>query len=344
LTLPLLVLGLIAGQSVWRLRLFLLAAGACLIVPLAGASGLFSILIEAVYPLRAVNHYSDTLFRNGTSFLFLLGAGLGIDAVAVRRRSLARPLSIVFGISATASAVALFRLYPGHFDTPLVSFFVAMTVFHLTALAWLASGVRLRAALGVLVFLTLVDVSTVAGLHARYVVWPLAMGPWPALTSDHFSIPTWDARRQYADELLTLGEPAESHAPAPASLSEFGLFADVEARDPAPAPGASIQSRRQTYNTQVFETQTEREVDLVWRNRFFSGWTASVRPLGEGARETSAAPVTRAFGELMAARIPAGHSEVTFRFAPAGFFPLFLWTYASLFGFAVFTAWIALRR
>ena len=87
-----------------------------------------------------------------------------------------------------------------------------------------------------------------------------------------------------------------------------------------------------------------REVHLVWRNRYFRGWTASVRSLGEGARETAAAPVAPAFGGLMAARIPAGHSEVTFRFAPPGFFPLFLWTYLSLFGFAIFTAWIALRR
>jgi hypothetical protein len=343
LTLPLCVLGLIFDRSVWRMRLFLLTAGACLIAPLAGASGLFSILVEAVYPLRAVNHYSDTLFRNGTNFLLLLGAGLGIDAVVVRRRSRrARALFIVFAISAAASTVALFSLYPGHFDTALVSFFGVMTAFHLTALAWLASGVRLRAALGAVVFLTLIDVSTVAGLHARYVVWPLAMGPWPALTADHFSIPTWDSRRQYADELLTLGEPSESHGPAPASLPEFGLFADVEARDPEPAPGASIQSKRQTYNTRIFETQTDREVYLVWRNRFFKGWTASIRPLGEGG-ETAAAPVVRAFGELMAARIPPGRSEVTFRFAPPGFFPLFLWVYASLSCVAVFMAWVALR-
>jgi hypothetical protein len=105
-----------------------------------------------------------------------------------------------------------------------------------------------------------------------------------------------------------------------------------------------IVAKRQTYNTRTFETQTDREVDLVWRNRFFRGWTASVRPLGEGARETAAAPVARAFGELMAARIPPGRSEVTFRFAPPGFFALFSWTYVSLFGVAVCMAWIASRR
>jgi hypothetical protein len=325
------------------MRLFLLTAGACLIAPLAGSSGLFSILIEAVYPLRAVNHYSDTLFRNGTNFLLLLGAGLGIDALVIRRRSLARPLFIVFAISAAASAVALFNLYPGHFNTPLVSFFVVMTVFYMTALAWLVSGVRLRAALGVLVFLTLIDVSTVAGLHARYVLRPLALGPWPAIPAEHFSIPSVDTRRQYADDLLSIAEPTEGHGPDPASLPEFGLFADVGGGSFAQAPGASVQSRRQTYNTRTFEAQTDREVYLVWRNRFFSGWTASVRPLGEGGK-TAAVPLVRAFGELMAARIPPGRSEVTFRFAPAGFFALFAWTYLSLFSFAVLMAWIALRR
>jgi hypothetical protein len=343
LSLPLWVLGLVFGQRAWRMRLFLLTAAACLIAPLAGASGLFSLLIEAVYPLRAVNHYSDALFRNGTNFLLILGAGLGIDAVVVRRRSLARPLFIVFAVSAAASAVALFVLYPSRLNTLVVSFFVVMTVFHMTALAWLASGVRLRAALGVLVFLTLVDVSTVAGLHARYVIWPLALGPWPAVPAGNFSVPTIDARRQYADELLDIAQPTEGHKPPPASL-EFGLFADVETWSPAPAPGASVQSKRQTYNTRTFEAQTDREVYLVWRNRFFGGWTASVRPLGEGARETATAPVARAFGELMAARIPPGRSEVTFRFAPPGFFALFAWTYLSLFGLAVSMAWIASRQ
>src|SRR4030095_2150750 len=85
---------------------------------------------------------------------------------------------------------------------------------------------------------------------------------------------------------------------------------------PPPAPAAPIRSTRQTYNTWIFEAQTDREVHLVWRNRYFRGWTASVRSLGEGAREAAAAPVAPAFGGLMAARIPAGHPEVTFRFAP----------------------------
>jgi hypothetical protein len=46
----------------------------------------------------------------------------------------------------------------------------------------------------------------------------------------------------------------------------------------------------------------------------------------------------------MAARILPGRSEVTFRFAPPGFFALFSWTYVSLFGVAVCMAWIASRR
>jgi hypothetical protein len=74
---------------------------------------------------------------------------------------------------------------------------------------------------------------------------------------------------------------------------------------------------------------------LFWRNSFFPGWSASIRRLEHEGSSASGSewvetPVHKAFWMFMAVRVPAGKSEVVFRFTPRLFVSLFLWTYLSL--------------
>jgi uncharacterized membrane protein YfhO len=109
----------------------------------------------------------------------------------------------------------------------------------------------------------------------------------------------------------------------------------------APGRWQSIKAVHGTYNSFLFETETDREMYLFLRNSFFPGWSASIRRLGEdgsaagGGSNWVETPVHKAFWMFMAVRVPAGKSEVLFHFAPRFFVPLFLWTYLSLLVLAV---------
>jgi len=370
LTLALCLLGLAFGRPPWRTRLVALVAVFCLLLPLAGASGLFAMLVDLVYPLRAVNHFSDTTFRNGTSFLFLLSAGLGLEALVRSRFRFKAAIALValFTISTASGIVALFTLYPGRLNLPVVSFFLMMSILYIVVVGWLfAPRANIRHVMTAMVVLALVDVSTIAALHMRYVVWPLAEGPFAA-GGPYLSLPPDDPRRQYADGLLTLTDrvdlekagldttrlkelPAyalyEHAAPAtPADVDvPLDLFAYLVLSDSssagstpppwrAPGPWQSARAVHRTYNSFRFETETDRDMYLFWRNSYFPGWSASIRRLEHDGSASGSdwveTPVHQAFWMFMAVRVPAGKTEVVFHFSPRLFTPLFLWTYLSL--------------
>src|SRR4029077_2394792 len=103
LTLPLACLGLVFRRRYWSLRLGAGVAGGLTVLMLSAYSPIFSLVLGLNSPLRAVNHFSDTAFRLGLYVLFLLSAGVGVDALLAGRR--ARPW-IVFALFVLTSSAS----------------------------------------------------------------------------------------------------------------------------------------------------------------------------------------------------------------------------------------------
>ncbi len=112
-TLPLAIVGLLAGAEPWRIRLFILTAVFSVVVPLMAFSPYFRPALILFYPLRAAAHYGDVTFRAGTFFLWITAARLGLDALICRRDRtlLILTLGLLGGI-VVASAAAFIAIYP----------------------------------------------------------------------------------------------------------------------------------------------------------------------------------------------------------------------------------------
>lgn len=214
LGLPLFLLGLCAGRPPWRQRLFLLTAALVLVVCLAAWSGLFATVLAWPTPLRAVNHYSDTLFRLGTFFIMILGGALGLEALLEGGRR--RALGLLFTLAATSllGAAVLVAVYGrAVLILAMMGFFFAVTVvmgLHLVRSCRAPSYRWRRGFAPVLLALVLVDVSTIAFIHVREYMWkpidcPLGLFnvPYADPPPGMIEMPS-DVRSHIALTLLTL--------------------------------------------------------------------------------------------------------------------------------------------
>jgi hypothetical protein len=214
---------------------------------------------------------------------------------------------------------------------------VVVAILYLLVVGWqFTPQARSRHVVAAIAAIALIDVSTIAAMHCRYVIWPLAQGPFARFSG--LSAPDGDPRRWYADNLLKLPETDAATARSLPLAAVYGAEEKPENLTPVP-----IESIQLTYNSATIQVNTDRDTHLLWRNRFFPGWSASVRAVGADHARTNA-PVRRAFGMFMAVAVPAGRHEIVFRFAPRAFVPLFWWTYVWLTLLALVTWGCVIRR
>ncbi len=171
LALPLSFIGLTVGRRLWRVRLLSLALLTSLVVLLSGYSPLFASILIWESPLRAVNHYSDTVFRLGIFFILILTSGLGLEVITRYPRPWPRLVVPCFILSTLFSLGLFWVVYKDLTPSNLFfGFALAIFVFYLIVLARLAWVDRRRwkrEAILFLLALTLIDTSTVALVFVR---------------------------------------------------------------------------------------------------------------------------------------------------------------------------------
>jgi len=230
LALPLTFIGLAVGRRLWRVRLLSFLIFTSVMVLLSGYSPLFASLLIWDSPLRAVNHYSDTVFRLGIFFVLILTSGLGLEVI-IRCPPPWQRIVIPGFILSTLFSLGLFLFVYGGLALSNLFFGLALTlfVFYLIVLIWLTGGDKRhwkRVAILFLMFLTLVDTSTVALVFVRQItsssMWLQPYEP-PAIES----IGTTDAAGHYIEELLTLRDVkdvTEAGGMDPAQLPMLALY------------------------------------------------------------------------------------------------------------------------
>jgi hypothetical protein len=380
LVLPLAFVGLAASGSVWRWRVSVVVALLSSIVILSAWSPLFSLILAWPTPLRAVNHYSDGLFRHGLGFVIILAAGLGLEAIIRERQWLGRWVVGVVLLAVTGSMLLYGAVHAGDvLGSPLFGFALVIAVLYLGTLVALVRAPR-RAVphvVGFLIFLSLVDTSTVAYWHVRRVIWGNATeglrDPAPGTIGMADDIRNFHARRtvelRHVREFNELGRDI-------GALSEARLFdaatvaTDATTRDllrgpepfgvlllapraatvgpaavrsspvgvPSSDPG-TVSLRLQSYSRLEAHVVAPGERFLFLRIPHSPFWGARVN--GEPAT------IERAFLGFTAVRVPAGSSVVVLHFVP----PALRWALAgaysvcALLGGVWFVSWfVDVRR
>ena len=306
-TLPLVGLGLALGRRYWSVRLYGCLVAGVAILMLSGYSPLFSLLLGWQSPFRAVNHYSDTSFRQGIYALCVLAAGLGVEAILRPSRWRRWLLTGLFGVTATASLVWLTYLHPGTASRNyLFGLAAALAFFYVIALARLAAATsarRVRAALVVILGLLLIDTSAFAFAHQRIFWAQFALGI-EDITPAEIGTPRGmfaEGKVLFLDGIDATRLAADRRA-APAVVLHAGTG--------APLQGSSAEMIAQTYNTAAIRVVAAEDGRLEWRDAYFPFWRASVNGIE--------VPVERTPSGAKAVRVPGGASDVTFRFSPPG--------------------------
>lgn len=306
ITLPLVVLGLVAGRSFWSLRLFLGISGVGAVMLLSAYSPLFSLVLAWPSPLQAVNHYSDYPVRVGLFALFILAAGLGLEWVlgATSRR---RILGWLGATSAALSTVWLAGLHggaaaTGNFVFGLALAFMFLELVAVARLAFARTPAQLRTALVVLLVVLGADTATFAFAHLRLALSHasgLAREPGPE------TIGSITGREEDAFLYLRgLNDPSllTDHVER---LREPGTLA---ASPDGPALDGSIRVEGSTYNSLALHIDAPQAAVLELRDAYFPFWTARV--------DDVPVAVERSPRGMKMIRVPAGPHDVEFRFSP----------------------------
>jgi hypothetical protein len=340
LALPLVFVGLAYARSRWRYPLFALLAAGALVILLSTQSAAFSLLLVWPSPLRAVNHFGDHPF--GITTVALLTAALGFQTILRRADRLRIPLTKLFLASSAGSlALAAYVYGDAARHAFLLGFGLAIAFFTAVALQLLVaapSPVAATAAVRALLLLAAIDVSTLAFAHVRLHAWQHLERMTFGSRAD--GIGPEDGRLSwYANtvlELLPMRRLRESGFDAQSlpGLAVYAADAVLETSAvPSPRP-ATIQTIAFTYNSLRLRVTSPATGRLLWRDAAFPFWRATVN----GA----AVPIDRAFGAFKAVTVPAGASEVAFRFSP-GLLPWAIAIAASivfgLAGYVVTEAW-----
>jgi hypothetical protein len=303
LTLPLVGVGLVVGRPYWSVRLCGCIAAVMTIMMLSAYSPVFSLLLGWPSPLRAVNHYSDFVMRVGLFGVFILAAGLGLEALlrpATARRWM---LLALFAVTSAASVLWLMRLQdPAATGTYLFGLALAFILLYGVGLAQFARAATARDrryAVMALLALLVLDTSTLAFAHLRLVY--------------RQGVPPFD--EPGPDRLGSVAGKAEEGFLYLRGMDDPGLLEDAErpvrllALDTGePLGDQQVDVVRRTYNSIAMDVRVPEQARLEWRDAFFSFWRASV----DGAE----VPVVRTSDNMKAVLVPAGASQVVFRFSP----------------------------
>jgi hypothetical protein len=344
LTLPLTVVGLVFGRPPWRHRLFILIALAAAVITLSGYSPLFSVILILKSPLRAVRHFSDSTYRSGISWFLILSAALGFEVIIRYRQKIAVVVLIAAYVAFCVFSALLFsRVYEKPFSSPIFGFAVAMFFFYMVILVRLLFATRRgerRVIFALLLFLVLIDVSTVSFWHVRNIIqrgsatgWLLKANEDPPVSSIGFPDPG-DARTLLARELLILKDTKKIYELGinPACLPPFAFYDPVSQRF---SDKERIKIVRATYNTFHFSVSAPTESLLFLRDAYSPYWSATVN-----GKKT---PVRRILLAFKGVAVPAGTSEVIFHFSPP-LVPLALALSYAIIALVAFWWLISFRR
>ena len=318
LTLPLACLGLVCGRRYWSIRLWAGIAAGITIFLLSAYSPAFSLLLAWNSPLRAVNHFSDTSFRLGLYALFLLSAGLGMDALLAGRKQRPWIVFALFVLTSSASIVWLVKLQSGAISNYLFGLTLALCFLYAVALARLAAArthAGRRFAFVMLLPLFLVDTATFAFAHER-----LSLVDVAGLTMDPPPTVIGTPRGIIASGDFVYLRGLQRTDPSGANMETPALLRGM--RTDAPLSAQSIDITWQTYNAVSMRVVAGEDSRLEWRDAYFPFWRAWVN----GAE----VPVQRTSAGMKAVQVPRGTSAVFFRFSPTrlriwvavGFVPL----------------------
>ena len=304
LTLSLACLGLVFGRRYWSVRLGAGIAGGLTILMLSAYSPIFSLLLGLSSPLRAVNHFGDTAFRLGLYALFLLSAGVGMDALLAGRKERTWVLVALFVLSSSASIAWLIVLQRGASSNYLFGLTLALCFLYAVGLARLANArthADRRFAFLLLLPLFLLDTSTFAFAHERLSLVQaagLAKDPGPA------GIGTRQGLIASGGFLYIRGIDRRD-------ASEAGVEPPLQLRNVrtgASLPAQTAEITRHTYNDASIHVVAPEASRLEWRDAYFPYWRAWVN-----GREV---PIERTSTGMKAAPVPGGASDVVFRFSP----------------------------
>jgi len=366
LTIPLALIGLLYGQIEWRVRLLILILVFFAIVILANYSPLFLMVLNLNTPLTQNSHFNDVLYRSGAFILLIFAAGLGLDVLQVESIYY-RKLIIFFSILITLSCGL--HLYLSH-DNPIIlglilGLTIIMGLFYVVVLSWLKKnqlGVYKDIVIGLLLFLVLCDVSTIAHLHVRSVMFPNFQGhkraDFDAQNNDKIGV-TFSAANGQADTTLSTralmdlqkkGFPIKE-LPQYALFNkgyiskEIGLFdfdniilkkslaldresitsdmlRNINNYNAEKKGNGEVVLEKQTYTTMQFRIKTGGESLLFIRDAYHPYWKAMIN-----GQETK---IYRSMVNFKAIIIPNGESVVNINFYPPGIFISIAMAYLSI--------------
>src|SRR5262245_52241407 len=344
LALPMAATGLALGRRRIRLALFLMLVSTGGVLALFASSPLLAPVLFAFPVLGTINHFGDELYEGCGFLLLLFAAGLGLEA-AERRPAGLRWLTVAFvAVSCFSRPVYLRWGQPAATLGGFAAFIAACFAVILTWAGRLPRHSRSRLLGHGLVALTLLDVATVSfwairpALHASSLVMDAGLGsqigssdPHANAASEMFALRVTQELKEAGIEVgllpftegfcsaLAAGgfEAAREAVLGRDSHHSLGLPEDLRsASSLAPFFSASTERRceidigapRITYNSIEFSVHAAQPGLVFVRDAWSPGWKASVNG--------SPSEIYPALGAFKAVAVPAGASEVRFRFSP----------------------------
>ncbi len=173
LCLPLVLVALVFGRQVLRLSgVVTMMLFAC-VISLSAWSPLFSLIIRFVKPLQSNTHWPDLGFRGGFYLLFIFLATMGFELLDHGHKKAIRLLPWMITLSLSLSAGVYF-IFQGKdiFSNTSFGLMMMLSAGLIILSVWLRSKLNRRMrkmVVGMMLALTLLDVSTFAFVHMRNV-------------------------------------------------------------------------------------------------------------------------------------------------------------------------------
>ncbi len=382
ITLPLALLGLVAGRRSWRQRFLVMLGALGLVAVMSAWSPLFKLILYALPPLRAVDHYSDMLVRGGGCILMMMASGVGVERLLSDRK---RTWWWTFaGLSFCCSifSLSLSCVVAGvdkSFASPMFGLGIALTVTGI--LVWVSTALEksrraLRFAFGFLLALGIVDVSTVSFWHVRNVIWTKASA-FPADQEPPVDkvVPSFNQRGWLANTILEMKDvrALREHNVPLNQVPELQLYASVRFGDMTqPPPGQPMDYGKEVILAEQYRddarlqkflipaavsinkvggqiVSVKRSYNSLACEVYLNGdmllfWRDSYSPYWRAWIDDKPATLYKAFNVFKAVLVPAGVSHVIFQFQP----PLMPWAvvlcHAVLFLTAIMCLVLLIRR
>lgn len=304
LSLPLATMGLLFGRPSVRNVLFLMLAAVFSITVLSGYSPFFASLLVWPTPFRSFNHYGDFVYRTGGYLLLIFCAGLGLETFLKEDLGPRKALVKLFCFSSLLSVILYLVVFGKRASEILeLQLLLLFSYLFFIILFWLGMAKtrnHLKITTGILLGLTMIDVSTYAFIYARKNLFQNARFVEEAPAANLIGLKEAKDPDFYANSLL---------------MSRSLLQMKKEGFNPEKLPSfqlgkgnGEIQVLHQTYNDLDLKVFSKHKAPLFVRDGYSPYWKAKVN--GE------AVPITRALHYFKAVEVPEGVSLVSFRFSP----------------------------